>query len=430
MGVMGKKHFLRGGAAVVFVLGFAAQARAQNLLTNATFNSDVSAWVVGLNATSLWQPLDAGASPTSGSALVTNSSPEAARGTGIYQCRPATAGQAYDFGIKARIPSGQANTGLAAGTVAWFSSPTCAPAGLISNDSTPAITVFDRWQGASATNVTAPAGTVAGYFECRVSKDGAGGTFRAYCDDVFFAPADSLRATLTVAVAASIHGANQTFFHSDAWILNRSFTNTNVVTAVYRCFGGVGCGAAKTITLAPRESKLIADVIATLFGVPESGGAIELSWDTFNGPITAQTRLFTPSSPPSYGFGVPALPSSAAATRAVFVGVAGNPDITKGFRSNGGAYNPNAFPVTVTFTLTDGTTGAPIGTPFTRVWGPFEAAQVTNLVTSLGGTTATTNAVLVATATGGAVFFYVATVDNASGDSIYVTASVDEAPVP
>lgn len=430
MVLMSKNHFLRWIAAVVFALGFTAQARAQNLLTNANFDTDVSTWVLGLNATALWQPLDAVASPTSGSALVTNSSADASRGTGILQCRAATAGQSYDFGVKVRIPSGQASTGSANGIVAWFSSPTCTSGGLIGNAPTPGITVFDRWQGVSATNVKAPAGAVAGYFECQVNKDGAGGTFRAYCDDLFFAPAGSLRATQTVPVAASIHGANQTFFHSDAWILNRSFTNTNVVTAVYRCFGGVGCGTPKTITLAPRESRLIADIIATLFGVPESGGAIELSWDTFNGPITAQTRLFTPSSPPSFGFGVPALPSSAAATRAVFVGVAGNPDLTKGFRSNGGAYNPNAFPVTVTLTLTDGATGAPIGAPFTRTWGPFEAAQVSNLVTSLGGTAATTNAVLVATAAGGSVFFYVATVDNASGDSIYVTASADEPPVP
>jgi hypothetical protein len=85
--------------------------------------------------------------------------------------------------------------------------------------------------------------------------------------------------------------------------------------------------------------------------------------------------------------------------------------------------------VTVTFTLYDGQTGAQIGNTFTRVFGPFEAAQVSNLVTSLGGTAAANNAVLVATATG-PVFFYLATVDNGSGDSFYVTASPDEPPVP
>jgi hypothetical protein len=341
-----------------------------------------------------------------------------------------TAGQSYDFGVKARIPSGQTSDVASAG-LTWSSSPACAFGFFIGNTISAAGVglIVDRWQGTGLTNVTAPAGAVAALFQSYVTKVAAGGSFRAYFDDAFLAPTGSLRATLTVPVAASIHGANETFFHSDLWIFNRSFTNTQLVTAVYRCFGGLGCGSAQTITLSPRRSMLIADIIGTLFRVPESGGAIELSYDTFNGPITAQTRLFTPAAPPSYGFGVPALPSSAATTRAVFVGVAGNPDLTKGFRSNGGAYNPNTVPVTVTFTLYDGATRAQIGAPFTRVWGPFEAAQVSNLVTSLGSAVATTNAVLVATATG-PVFFYLATVDNASGDSFFVTASPDEPPVP
>jgi len=114
-------------------------------------------------------------------------------------------------------------------------------------------------------------------------------------------------------------------------VLARSFTSSVAVTAVYRCFGGANCGTARTITLAPRESRLISDVIGTLFGVPESGGAIELSWDTFNGPLTARTRLFTPSSPPSYGFGVAGEPSTAATARAAFIGVAGSADLSKAF---------------------------------------------------------------------------------------------------
>jgi hypothetical protein len=54
-----------------------------------------------------------------------------------------------------------------------------------------------------------------------------------------------------------------------------------------------------------------------------------------------------------------------------------------------------AFPVLLTFTLYDGTTGAQIGTPLVRSWGPN-----------------------------------MATVDNLSGDSFYVVASADEPPVP
>jgi hypothetical protein len=87
--------------------------------------------------------------------------------------------------------------------------------------------------------------------------------------------------------------------------------------------------------------------------------------------------------------------------------------------------------VTVTFTLYDGLTGAQIGSPFVRVWAPFEAAQVSNVFANLGaGAVVTTNAVLVATSTGGDVFFYAATIDNVSGDSFWIIAAADEPPIP
>ena len=407
-----------------------AAAAAQNILGNGGFASDLSSWILsGVPGSTTWSPLDAGGSAASGSVQIVNASTSFNNNNkGLSQCRAITPGASYDYGVKSRVPTGQANTAIVYILLNFYAGPGCT--GDLSStfgrlDNT---VPSNAWSGRTGT-IVAPASAVSVIVFLFVYKQQEGGTVTAYFDDAFFAPAGSSRAILTVPVAASIHGANSTFFHSDLWVMNRSFTNTNVVTAVYRCFGGAGCGTAKTITLDPRETRLIADIVGALFGVPESGGAIELSYDTFNGPITAQTRLFTPAAPPSYGFGVPALPSSAATTRAVFVGVAGNPDLTKGFRSNGGAYNPNAAPVTVTFTLRDGTTGAQIGNPFTRVWGPFEAAQVSNLVTSLGSTAATTNAVLVATATG-PVFFYLATVDNSSGDSFYVTASPDEPPVP
>ncbi len=409
---------------------FPASAVAQNLLVNGNFDTDVSSWVnTSSTGTFVFSPLDANGSASSGSMLTTNTESTLF----VRQCRPATAGTSYDFGGKARIPLGQV-AGQYFQQLNFFTNTTCTGSGIPQGAG--GLSFFDyipsgAWQGRSITGFLAPPGTVAALISVSNQRVAAAGTTIASFDDLFLSKTGTQRATLTVAVAASIHGANNTFFHSDAWIFNRSFTNTTVVTLVYRCFGGSGCGTPKTITLAPRESRLISDIVGTLFGVPESGGAIELSWDTFNGQIAAQTRLFTPSSPPSYGFGVPAEPSSAATARAVFLGVAGTPALTGGFRTNAGAYNPNSVPVTVTFTLYDGTTGAQIGSPFTRVWGPFEAAQVSNVTASLGaGSVTTANAILVATSSGGAVFFYGATVDNLSGDSFLLTRSADEVPVP
>ena len=361
-----------------------------------------------------------------------NTSSAAGQNYNYTQCHAAVAGASYDFGGKVRVPLGQV-TGTYYLLLNFYANAICsgsgiaAPGGFSRLDYTPS----GAWQGLTKTGLVAPAGTLSVSVTLGNFKLGAGGSTTANFDDIFLAVSGTLRSTLTIPVAASIHGANGTFFHSDLWILARSFTNSVVVTAVYRCFGGGNCGTAKTITLAPRETKLISDVIGTLFGVPESGGAIELSWDTFNGAVIARTRLFTPSAPPSYGFGVPGEPSSAATARAIFIGVAGSADLSKGFRTNAGAYNPNATPVTVIFTLYDGATGTQLGNPLIRVWAPLEAAQVSNLMSSLGAATVTTtNAVLTATVIGGNVFFYAVTIDNLSGDSVNLGASPDEPPLP
>src|ERR1700693_201474 len=232
---------------------------------------------------------------------------------------------------------------------------------------------------------------------------------------------------LTIPVAASIHGVAPAFFHSDLWIMNRSFVNTSVVTATYRCFGGVGCGTPATITLPPRQVLQIPDVVGEMFNAPESGGAIELTWDGPAGGIVTQTRLYTPVSPPTYGFGMAGLPSSDALSRAVFVGIAGSGrDLITGFRSNAGAYNPNSFPVIITFTLTDGATGLQLGTPFTRTWAPFEAAQLSNVFATVGaGSVISTNGVLLVSVSGGNAFLYAVVIDNISGDSFQVAAGPD-----
>ena len=410
-----------------------AMAGAQNLLTNGAFNTDVSSWTIvatGATGVTAFSTLDAGGSAASGSMQMTNTTSVAGVNYFNRQCRTATAGTSYDFGGKVRSAVGQAAATYYV-LLNFFDNPTCSGSGLDTGFMRLDFSPAGSWQGKSATTV-APPGTIAVSITLGNFKFPAGGSTVANFDDIFLAVTGTFRTTLTVPVAASIHGAGGTFFHSDAWIFNRSYTNSTVVTLVYRCFGGVGCGTPKQITLNPRETRLITDIIGTLFGVPESGGAIEISYDTFNGPVAARTRLFTPSSPPSYGFGVPALTPSFAASRAAFLGIAGSgASLTTGFRSNAGAYNPNAVPVTVTFTLYDGPTGAQIGSPLTRVWAPFEAAQVSNVFASLGsGAVVTTNALLVATSTGGDVFFYAATIDNVSGDSFWIIAATDEPPVP
>jgi streptogramin lyase len=235
------------------------------------------------------------------------------------------------------------------------------------------------------------------------------------------------KATLTIPTAASKTGLNGTFFHTDVWLMNRSYTSSTPVTLVYRCSGGQSCGnGSQVLSIAPRQEVMLTDIIGQTLGAPGTSGAIEISWPTSAGPVSASSRVSSPL-PPATAFGtmIPALPQTAARTRALFLGLSWGGSLNSGSRSNAGAYNPNETPVDVTFTLRDGD-GTILGA-VTRTWAPQESFQLSpNIFDLLGvGSAVTSNAYLVVTATA-AVFPYVTVVDNVSGDSSFLPASDDE----
>ena len=239
--------------------------------------------------------------------------------------------------------------------------------------------------------------------------------------------AASGKITLTIPAAASSTGANGTFFHTDLWLMNRSFTSPVVATLTYRCATGLACGnAVQFVTLLPRQSLMLTDVIGQTFSAPSTSGAIEVSWPTTSGPVSASSQVTTPLPPaPAFGTLIPALPLSSAKMHAVFIGLASGGGQTSGSRSNAGAYNPQPVPVDVTFVLykSDGTS---LGT-YTKTYQPNEALQLFPNVFELLGvsSTAAKDAYLVVTATA-PVFPYVTVIDNLSGDSSFLSASDDE----
>jgi virginiamycin B lyase len=233
--------------------------------------------------------------------------------------------------------------------------------------------------------------------------------------------------TLTVPAAASSAGANGAFFHTDLWLMNRSYTSTAVATLTYRCATELACGnAVQPVLLQPRQSVMLTDVIGRTFSAPSTSGAIEVSWPTTSGPVSASSQVSSPLPPaPAFGTLIPALPLSAAKMRAVFIGVASGGGLTSGSRSNAGVYNPQPLPVDVTFALYKGD-GTNLGT-YTKTYQPNEAYQLfPNVFDLLGvGSTAAKDAYLVVTATA-PIFPYVTVIDNVSGDSSFLTASDDE----
>ena len=233
----------------------------------------------------------------------------------------------------------------------------------------------------------------------------------------------SFTRTIVIPSVASAHGANNTFFHSDVWLGNIGYETLNV-TARYRCWSGQNCGAGTVnFALAPQGAKTIPDTAGTLFGAPETAGAVELTYSTAykNESLVGLSRVYTPSLPsPTNGAAVPALGNYAATGGAVFVGLGNNGgDRSAGFRSNAGAFNPNNLSTDVTFELYRTSDGKQIGQSVTQTWGPFESRQINDVFAVLGaGGEVTTDAVLEVTAPL-PVFPYVTVIDNQTGDSIF-----------
>ncbi len=97
---------------------------AQNLVSNPTFDIDLAGWDA-LAGSAEWDPLDAGGSPDSGSALITGSGPGGSLSQVLVQCIPVLPAWHYVFGSRAFIPSGMPASTYAFVKMNWYSDSLC-----------------------------------------------------------------------------------------------------------------------------------------------------------------------------------------------------------------------------------------------------------------------------------------------------------------
>lgn len=412
--------------ALVFILG-SGPAAAQNILVNPGFAASLAGWTVEPGVSAVWSPLDIAESGASGSALIANSASTVGFSGGLTQCVAVVPGATYALRIRYRVPSGQASAVRAQASLDYFSGPSCegSNVGGFGNGTGAIASDFDAWgpDFAVGTGVV-PSGVVSALVAVRLAKSGAGGIALAYFDEPSLAPV----ATLTIPASASIHGQNGTFFQTDLWVLGSSPLFVATVTARHRCFASQTCAAmVQSFQVKPRQSVYFTDALVTLFGDPGTAGAIELSYDTST-PITVLSRTYSPSLPaPTTGTSVPALTSGDAKTRAVLVGLGSSGgDLSQGFRSNVGVYNPTSSSVSVMVTL-NGSSGTTLGAPVPITLSANEARQVNDVFSAAGApSTPTRNAYAVVTSSG-AVYSYATVIDNQSADSVFV-AGADDGP--
>ncbi len=131
----------------------------------------------------------------------------------------------------------------------------------------------------------------------------------------FYSPATTDGCFIT---AGRVQGQFDSLFLTDVWLFNPDTAANVTVTLTFH--PAVGDGAAPAapvsstpITLAPRETKFLADV--TRVTVPAGDGVVgALRWQA-SAPILGAGRIYTAAPAGTFGFFVPAIPSTESLTR-------------------------------------------------------------------------------------------------------------------
>lgn len=405
-----------------------------SLVPNSTFDTGVSGWTVSPLSTApgmvAFDSSDASGSQFSGSALLTVGTGGATPGFLLVQgCAEDVRPGVYSWGGKTRYTDPKAGASV---QLAVSDAPDCSA--LQQLTTYPSGPADGAWHSTGFGFYTVAIGSSTRSIALLLSVErtvGGGTASQASFDDLYLRP--TRLSTLTVPGAASIHGQAGSFFRTDLWVLNRSFTEDVFVGAEFRCFAGRDCGTNSVgFPLAPREQRLFPDVLTSGFSAHETAGAIDLSWDSSLGSvISATARTYSPAPPaPGIGTGIPALRPDQARARAVFVGlvpVGGGPgpggDPGLGSRSNLGVYNPSSTSGTATFTLFDDS-GAKIGS-VTRAFVGFEAFQINDIFGAVGSPDVSGRSTLVVTSTV-PIFSFVTVIDNRTNDPSFLLPTSDE----
>lgn len=132
---------------------------------------------------------------------------------------------------------------------------------------------------------------------------------------------------LIIPVAGNVHGANNTFYRTDVAITNRG---TTTATATLRYAPRGAPPIDMPINLGAKQSTILSDVIATLFGVTgDSIGYLKLTPSAGAFAVSARTYATVGSSAGTFGAAVPAVAAASALPNGALRSIAGLSDAAR-----------------------------------------------------------------------------------------------------
>lgn len=232
--------------------------------------------------------------------------------------------------------------------------------------------------------------------------------------------------TTVFPIVGSTPGANNTRFVTDLRVVNTEQTAVDVTIVMYESSsaGVISPSASATVTVQPGEQAVYDDVTGELLGQVGKAGALVLLAE---GEITAYVRVINDQraiNEGTAGISVRGKDPSEATTNGVLPILSQASDADRGaglgFRTNVGFFNPSSSSTEITFTAhaTDGTV---IGTKVVQV-GSFHQQQqgVFALIDTVPQANRVQDDFYITWQAGSPVFVYATTVDNTTGDSVYV----------
>jgi hypothetical protein len=219
--------------------------------------------------------------------------------------------------------------------------------------------------------------------------------------------------TLVIPASGTGPGANDSHWQTELTLHNLS---ASAITTTLTFHDVLGSAGTSTVTVAPRATVAIADVVATRFGRGAATGAIEVTFDSaFAQKLTVSSRTFNKSASGEFGQDIPAVDQASIPDVGSVVVLSG-PSSATDARFNFGVYADSASTIQWDLVRADGSIAA------SKVisYGAGTQAQYNFGVSSLFNAAPQDNDTVHASVTNGRAISYGSVVNNESGDPTYV----------